>query len=194
MGDKPPDAAPAPDAAPPPDAPPAPNAAPAPAEEIAVGTIAAATPVDPSSSLRKNQKRIVSDLAPLPKAGFELAWRVLWILAIVTVLLLAYIAAGEFWTYPHYFDNAYHALAIIAATPPTPDHAEAVANYERIVTASKTAVETVGARQKESREFALQVAQLILLNLFLPVLTALLGYIFGTTRDKDQVSTDKKES
>ena len=32
------------------------------------------------------------------------------------------------------------------------------------------------------RAFWLQMAQLILLNLLLPLLTALLGYIFGTTR------------
>jgi len=164
---------------------------PPPADEIAVATIAAATPVDPSNSLPAKQKQIVSALAPLPKAGFDLAWRVLWILAVVTILLLAYVAAEEFWTYPHYFNNVYHALASTAATPPAPDNAAAVANYEKIVAASKSAVETVGARQKESREFALQIAQLILLNLFLPVLTALLGYIFGTTRDKDTASTDK---
>jgi hypothetical protein len=39
--------------------------------------------------------------------------------------------------------------------------------------------------QQSTRSFWLQVAQLILLNLLLPVLTALLGYIFGSYRGGD---------
>ena len=39
--------------------------------------------------------------------------------------------------------------------------------------------------QQSTRSFWLQVAQLLLLNLLLPVLTALLGYIFGSYRSGD---------
>jgi hypothetical protein len=38
----------------------------------------------------------------------------------------------------------------------------------------------VSIEQKEAREFWLKTVQLILGNVLLPVLTALLGYVFGT--------------
>lgn len=38
----------------------------------------------------------------------------------------------------------------------------------------------VGSSHQNTRTFWLQIAQMILLNLLLPILTALLGYIFGT--------------
>lgn len=55
-------------------------------------------------------------------------------------------------------------------------------------TAAQTAGELadrVNAQRKSLHDFWLQAAQLILLNLLLPLLTALLGYVFGT----QQVST-----
>ncbi|MBY3378927.1 hypothetical protein [Rhizobium laguerreae] len=47
-------------------------------------------------------------------------------------------------------------------------------------------VKTVDDQQKSFQSFWLQVAQLILLNLLLPLLTGLFGYIFGTTQATPQ--------
>jgi hypothetical protein len=38
---------------------------------------------------------------------------------------------------------------------------------------------------KNDRAYTLQIAQMILLNLLLPVLTAILGYIFGSNRGRE---------
>lgn len=39
--------------------------------------------------------------------------------------------------------------------------------------------------KKSYRDFTLQIAQMVLLNLLLPVLTAILGYIFASNRNKE---------
>jgi hypothetical protein len=57
---------------------------------------------------------------------------------------------------------------------------------EAAVAQARALIATVAAQQKETRDFLLQLAQLVLLTLFLPVLTALLGYIFGTRQDTDR--------
>jgi hypothetical protein len=62
----------------------------------------------------------------------------------------------------------------------------AAVNTDKIKLLSDFAKEAASEHQN-SRSFWLQIAQLILLNLLLPILTALLGYIFGT----QQVPTPK---
>ena len=57
--------------------------------------------------------------------------------------------------------------------------AAAVINIEKIKVLSDFAKD-VNDRQQSFRSFWIQIAQLILLNLLFPLLTALLGYIFGT--------------
>jgi len=57
----------------------------------------------------------------------------------------------------------------------------AAVNAEKLRTFTEFAKE-VNEHRQTFRTFWLQLAQLILLNLLLPLLTALLGYIFGTTR------------
>ena len=39
--------------------------------------------------------------------------------------------------------------------------------------------------KKNYRDFTLQIAQMVLLNLLLPVLTAILGYIFASTKNRE---------
>src|SRR5260221_392054 len=154
---------------------------------LSAAVIALATPIDPEQSAGASQNRVlVKDLDPLPRAGFVLAKCVLAILAVTTALLIVYVAVDEFWVYRGHLDSAYHTLlSTMSSAPPNAEKTQDVANYFKAIEAAKSAIEAVGARQKESREFAIQLAQLILLNLFLPVLTALLGYIFGTTRNND---------
>jgi heme/copper-type cytochrome/quinol oxidase subunit 3 len=46
-------------------------------------------------------------------------------------------------------------------------------------------IRIIQEEKKSQRDFSLQVAQMILLNLLLPVLTAILGYIFASSRNKE---------
>ena len=46
-------------------------------------------------------------------------------------------------------------------------------------------IKLVQQEKKEYRDFILQIAQMILLNLLLPVLTAILGYIFASNKNKE---------
>jgi hypothetical protein len=53
------------------------------------------------------------------------------------------------------------------------------------------AVDKILAHRQALLSFWMQAAQLILLNLLLPLLTALFGYIFGTQQAQQQALTDK---
>ena len=65
------------------------------------------------------------------------------------------------------------------------------ANQQEIIksdtngTAITAFMEQVKLQRKEFRDFWLQLMQMVLLNLLLPVLTGILGYIFGT-RDNEK--------
>ena len=46
-------------------------------------------------------------------------------------------------------------------------------------------IKLVQEEKKNYRDFTLQIAQMVLLNLLLPVLTAILGYIFASNKNKE---------
>ena len=51
---------------------------------------------------------------------------------------------------------------------------------------NKDHLDWISQEKKDYREFILDMTQLILLNLLLPTLTAILGYIFGSNEDKSK--------
>ena len=46
-------------------------------------------------------------------------------------------------------------------------------------------IKVIQEEKKNYRDFTLQIAQMVLLNLLLPVLTAILGYIFASNKNKE---------
>jgi hypothetical protein len=64
-----------------------------------------------------------------------------------------------------------------------------IKNYNSLVDSthieqSKTVIQSISNEAKSYRDFWRDTNQMILLNLLLPILTALLGYIFGSREDK----------
>lgn len=99
----------------------------------------------------------VSD-PPLPaiqKAGVYLTWGVLGMITLFVAVMLGYL-----WR-----SDPASALPLTVATGSAPDTVRF-----RLHAAEQTAF----------RDFWLKILQMVLLNVLLPVLTALLGYIFGT--------------
>ena len=88
----------------------------------------------------------------IKKAGIELTMWVFYIILGVLITLGIGIACSEL-----YYN---HILSIMA---------QGDGNITQILT-----------EKKEFRAFTLSLLQLVLINVMLPVLTALLGYIFGT--------------
>lgn len=111
-------------------------------------------------------------LDPLSSAGVDLAKRVLWIITACFFALVALLVWGEAYT-PQLLEEGHRALIAQHQKAPSAETAKALeASIQRLVDA-----------RKAFREFWFQFAQMILLNLLLPVLTAILGYIFGSRRN-----------
>ena len=99
--------------------------------------------------------------------GFRLSRFVLWIITGFIVVFLIFLFAKQFDGSPRFS---------------IPDQA----NLPDSTYARKIEVMRVIQEEKRSyREFAVQIAQLVLLNLLLPVLTAILGYIFASNRNRE---------
>jgi hypothetical protein len=102
-------------------------------------------------------------LSPLAGVGFTLAK---WILCIMSgFILLAGVGL---------FVHEWHHANIIKTSY------EGSANKGQNCAPMEAGIEKIKLQRKEFREFWLQGSQLVLLNLFLPTLTAILGYIFGS--------------
>ncbi len=97
----------------------------------------------------------------LPVIGYRLSRTVLWIISGVILLLILFLFVKPFDATPSM------ALSQGAAVPDSVFVRQL--EYMRIVQAEK----------QHYREFFMQISQMILLNLLLPVLTAILGYIFA---------------
>ena len=111
----------------------------------------------------------VGRLPPVAAAGVLLIKLVLGMVMASVVLLAAYLLAADM-TEGAALTAATNGLLRQAAA--APDQLRQVADITRQLAEERAAF----------RAFWLQIAQLILLNLLLPLLTALLGYIFGTSR------------
>ncbi|SFD94413.1 hypothetical protein [Nitrosomonas sp. Nm166] len=118
----------------------------------------------------------VTPMSEIAKAGVDLAKWVLVIVSVFVVVAVAVLAWSEF-----------RSLSLIDA------------NYSQLlksggntetVTAMKELIVQLETQRKAFREFWLQFTQLVLLNLLLPVLTAILGYVFGS-REGNNRGSDK---
>lgn len=145
-----------------------------------------ATIVDPQSILPDDAKgKILPNvqLAPITQAGVSLAQIVLAMLTGAIAFFLLFLAVQEIYIYPARIASSYEALEATLKTAPVLASPAQVAEYEKSLTATKALLETAFQQQKDTRAFYIQIAQLILLNLLLPILTALLGYVFGSRQD-----------
>jgi hypothetical protein len=132
----------------------------------------ARSPGEPDRAVRVNAGISADRLPPVAAAGVLLAKIVLAMVMVSILLLAAYLIIVDA------NDGAALAQAygdvIRQASPGTP------ATADQLRTLGELAKQ-MGEQRQAFRAFWLQVAQLVLLNLLLPLMTALLGYIFGTT-------------
>ncbi len=149
-----------------------------PAAAVAPPFSAAALRAAPTARLAAAPE--VTDLPPIARAGVDLARIVLWLIAGTAFLLLGLIALEEFSGSALNSQAVARLLNGLATTPPRPDDAMQVANYQKSVEAAKSLLTTMATAQQDTRDFLLKLCQLLLVGIFLPILTALLGYIFGT--------------
>jgi hypothetical protein len=97
---------------------------------------------------------LVSDLPPLPKAGMKLAFWLLIIISSFVVLMVGWIIVSES-IYFHWISSQHSSLKI-------EDVNAVIGEHEKL------------------RDFWFKIFQMVLLNTLLPVLTAVLGYVFGS--------------
>ena len=117
----------------------------------------------------------VSRMGELEKAGVYLAWGVLAILASLALVFLTLISVSEFSQTSQdvvALQKLIVSISELKNPPPT---------SEQIKLANETFA-LIRDAHKASRDFWTSLMQLILLNIFLPVLTAILGYIFGSRK------------
>jgi hypothetical protein len=94
--------------------------------------------------------------------GIKLVWGVLCLIGLFLLLFGVFIGLGE-WYYAGY----------LSKWLPLPVASEITSQL----------IDSLKSEHKEFREYWLKVLQIVLVNVFLPVLTGLLGYIFATQRD-----------
>jgi len=105
----------------------------------------------------------VVKLAPLSEAGVDLAKWLLVIISIFVLISVVWIWSAE-WGYSTWLG---------------------LDQLKQAATAGSVA-ETVLKDRESFREFWLKIFQMVLLNVLLPVLTAILGYTFGSSKNSGQ--------
>jgi hypothetical protein len=104
-------------------------------------------------------------LAPLPRAGFRLAKFILFIIAgYIAFLLLLFIFSS--------FDAAGSISSLAGKNTSDSSFSQKVELFKMMQ-----------EEKKSYRDYMMQMSQMILLNLLLPVLSAILGYIFGSKEE-----------
>lgn len=109
-------------------------------------------------------------LAPLPRAGFRLAKFLLFII------------------------SGYIAFLIILFVFTSFDAASSISSYagnhasDSMFTQKMELVKVLQEEKKGYRDYIMQMSQMILLNMLLPILTAILGYIFGSREEGRRTS------
>ena len=136
-----------------------------------------ATETSPKSDVQKSG----DVMSGLQRAGVDLAKWVLTIISAAIVLLIVLVASSELLknteTAPvHKLILDIHAktLQLPADDPKVPQARKDFQELSRQI---------IDAKQAE-RSFWMQFSQMILLNLLLPVLTAILGYVFGANANR----------
>nr|VFK67088.1 MAG: hypothetical protein BECKUNK1418G_GA0071005_11251 [Candidatus Kentron sp. UNK]VFK72633.1 MAG: hypothetical protein BECKUNK1418H_GA0071006_11271 [Candidatus Kentron sp. UNK] len=136
--------------------------------------------VDPiettNATLVAPEQAPVSDPKPLTgreKAGVSLAWGIISVLVVFLVIILTIFVWGE-----HRFLIGLEQLESLKN--PTPENLEKLSQL----------VAALESKHKSFRIFWFDILQLILLNVLFPTLTALLGYIFGASKNNSAINLE----
>ncbi len=114
----------------------------------------------------------VADPEPLTgkeKAGVYLTWGIIAVLVGFLIIILAIFAWGE-----NQFMLSLEQLETLNASA-SPEHLQKLTEL----------TSEVGQQQSNFRTFWFDTLQLILINVLFPTLTALLGYVFGTSKNNN---------
>jgi hypothetical protein len=103
----------------------------------------------------------VTVLPPITKVGYKLS---VFILCIIAAFLVALVLIISFKTF-----DASDKIAMSSASVPDSTFAQ-----------QKEIIKSLQEEKKNYRDFIMSISQMVLLNLLLPTLTAILGYIFGS--------------
>lgn len=117
----------------------------------------------------------VSEPEPLTgkeKAGVSLTWGIIW----VSVAFLFFILGVFIWGEAKFFSGVELLEELKSQTPPPT--VEALAEMKNLYS-------SLESQRTTFRTFWFDTLQLILLNVLFPTLTALLGYVFGTSRNSN---------
>lgn len=150
---------------------------PVPPQHVAFGTLGTTEPsLAPAYGVPQAEPKDVGleewvhDLPPLAQAGVDLAK---WVLVIVSVFMLVALAVLV-WSEGKSLSLAETSYSQLSNPGTSTETATAV----------KELIDQIDAQRKAFREFWHEFAQMVLLNLLLPVLTAILGYVFGSREGK----------
>ncbi len=119
------------------------------------------------------QTEVVSSADPkvnepsLPMIGFKLSKFVLFIISGFILIFLVFLFLKDF------------DASTVVEIPDQTNISDS--SYDKKI----ELIKLIQAEKKNYRDFTIQIAQMILLNLLLPVLTAILGYIFASNKNKD---------
>jgi hypothetical protein len=148
-------------------------------EDATQAVLQRAEPIIPAALKTAADHQAVT-VPPLTREGVTLAKLVLGCLAISTILILALTVWEDVRGPAARLAPISVGVGALASLPfPVGDETKLVA-LQKFIESAKNLLDAVAAQQRDTREFIIKIAELILLNLFLPVLTAILGYIFGT--------------
>ena len=130
--------------------------------------------------LKNSESRVpievpVKPMSELERQGVELAQRVLWIIAAITLALLLLIAGSEFISAQPESETIRKLVEEAAKQYISSGSNDALNN-------ANTLIGRLSETRRASRDFWLSIGQFLLLNLLLPVLTSILGFIFGTIK------------
>jgi hypothetical protein len=116
-----------------------------------------------------------ADMTGLQRSGLRLASWVLGMIGVLAVLLLALIGFSEYVVQPP--EVASTQLLIERAA-----HHYAAASEPETLKQANDLLTRLAQIRLANRDFWLGYSQFLLMNLLLPVLTSILGYVFGTAR------------
>ena len=105
------------------------------------------------------------------KAGVYLTWGVIGVLVGFLMIILGIFLWGE-----HNFFSALENIQVLKSSDSSPEQLKKLEEMSSFI----------DGQQSSFRVFWFDTLQLILLNILFPTLTALLGYVFGTSRNNSQ--------
>lgn len=118
---------------------------------------------------------VVEGMTELQGEGMRLARMVLWFIFTLAASLLLCAALGE---------QIFPPKELVLVREMADEALKNCAEMSKVecVQHSTELLTRIGEIKRASREFWMGLSQLLLLNLLLPVLTSILGYVFGTSK------------